>query len=71
LLDQGDEEQDGDEEEESGGVMVRCLREQEEDEGEDDYEECERFPSTDFSRGDHRWLSVSRLWHDEPRPCFG
>jgi hypothetical protein len=38
--------------------MVRCLREQEEEEeeGEDGCEECERFPSADFSGGDHRWV---------------
>jgi len=34
--------------------MVRCLREQEKDDGGDGCEECERFPSADFSGGDHR-----------------
>ena len=56
LLDEGGEEKDWDEQEENGAVMIRCLREQEEDEGEDGCKECERFPSADFSGGDHRWV---------------
>jgi hypothetical protein len=47
-IDPLDEEENGDEEEESGGVMVRCVGEDEEQHGDDGCEESEKFPAADF-----------------------
>jgi hypothetical protein len=48
LIDQLDEEEDGDEEEEAGGVMIDCVGKQKKQEGKDGCQECESFPAADF-----------------------
>jgi hypothetical protein len=59
-IDPLDEEEDGNEEEESGGVMVRCLGEDKEQDGDEGCEESESFPCADFWSAGHRWIECTR-----------
>jgi hypothetical protein len=63
-IDQLDEEEDWDQEEESGGVMVRCVWEDKDQDSDEGCEEGESLPSADFWSAGHRWviagLSVPR-----------
>jgi hypothetical protein len=66
-IDPLDEEEDGGEEEESGGVMIGCVREDEEQHGDEGCEESKKFPAADFCRLCHRWIECiarpdSRGW---------
>jgi len=56
FFDQGGEEEDWDEEEKGGGVMVDCVGEQKEYDGENGREEGESFPSANFWGPGHRWI---------------
>jgi hypothetical protein len=51
-----DEEEDGYEEEESGGVMIVCVGEDEEQHGDEGCEESKSFPAADFWGWCHRWI---------------
>lgn len=57
-VDQPGEEEEGDEEKDEIGcaLMVRRVREQEEDEGEDRGEGGESLPTADLRFADHRWV---------------
>lgn len=61
-VDQLDKEEDGNEEEEGGGVMVRCVGEDKEYDGEKGCEKGESFPCTDFWSADHRRIEcIARI----------
>jgi hypothetical protein len=66
-VDQFDEEEQRDEEEDGDGVMIRCVRECEEQDGEEGCQEGECLPSADFGGADHRWIEcIAQVWcHDD------
>jgi hypothetical protein len=55
-LDRLDEKEDGDEEEEGRVVMVRCVGEDKEQDGDEGCEEGECLPCANFRSANHRWI---------------
>ncbi len=55
FFDQSGEEEDWDEEEEGGGVMIGCVGQKKEQDGEKGCEKGECLPSTNFWCAGHRW----------------